>query len=175
MNFLLAVIFSRLINSLTLCLHIGNFLFFLVPLLLYASIVAGHAGKLVFGLLGDNDVPTVCMVGRFHFYEGFALTQTTYPIRLMSLLGVETLIGKPATNSDNAFVFLVTFPPTCFRLFVCLFVWLPFLFLLPLPCLPAIAIAMFTCPAIFFIFHGGPSFSLYFLFFISFEHPKIHG
>lgn len=67
-------------------------------MLLYASIVAGHAGKLVFGLLGDNDVPTVCMVGRFHFYEGFALTQTTYPIRLMSLLGVETLIGKQGNN-----------------------------------------------------------------------------
>jgi purine-nucleoside phosphorylase len=70
-------------------------------------LVAGHAGKLVFGLLGDNDVPTVCMVGRFHFYEGFALTQTTYPIRLMSLLGVETLIGtyflkaRPLSNWCN--------------------------------------------------------------------------
>jgi len=54
---------------------------------------------LVFGVLGDNDVPTVCMVGRFHYYEGFALTQTTYPIRLMSLLGVETLIGKRSFTS----------------------------------------------------------------------------
>lgn len=65
------------------------------------STVAGHAGKLVFGLLGDNDVPTVCMVGRFHFYEGFALTQTTYPIRLMSLLGVETLIVTNAAGGLN--------------------------------------------------------------------------
>ena len=30
--------------------------------------VTGHAGLLVFGLLGG--VPTVCMKGRFHFYEG---------------------------------------------------------------------------------------------------------
>ncbi|KAG0362778.1 nucleoside phosphorylase domain-containing protein [Gamsiella multidivaricata] len=65
------------------------------------STVAGHAGKLAFGLLGDNDVPTVCMVGRFHFYEGFALTQTTYPIRLMSLLGVETLIVTNAAGGLN--------------------------------------------------------------------------
>ncbi|KAF9185878.1 hypothetical protein BGZ51_002364 [Haplosporangium sp. Z 767] len=65
------------------------------------STVAGHAGKLVFGFLGDNDVPTVCMVGRFHFYEGFALDQTTYPIRLMSLLGVETLIVTNAAGGLN--------------------------------------------------------------------------
>ncbi|KAG0262358.1 hypothetical protein BG011_010241 [Mortierella polycephala] len=66
------------------------------------STVAGHAGKLVFGLLGGNDVPTVCMVGRFHFYEGFALNQTTYPIRLMSLLGVETLIVTNAAGGLNS-------------------------------------------------------------------------
>ncbi|KAG0308697.1 hypothetical protein BGZ98_007168 [Dissophora globulifera] len=65
------------------------------------STVAGHAGKLVFGLLGDNDVPTVCMVGRFHYYEGFALSQTTYPIRLMSLLGVQTLIVTNAAGGLN--------------------------------------------------------------------------
>ncbi|KAF9337127.1 hypothetical protein BG006_006157 [Podila minutissima] len=65
------------------------------------STVAGHAGKLVFGLLGETNVPTVCMVGRFHYYEGFALTQTTYPIRLMSLLGVETLIVTNAAGGLN--------------------------------------------------------------------------
>ncbi|KAF9941423.1 hypothetical protein BGZ65_003425 [Modicella reniformis] len=65
------------------------------------STVQGHAGKLVFGLLGDNDVPTVCMVGRFHFYEGFALTQTTFPIRLMALLKVGTLIVTNAAGGLN--------------------------------------------------------------------------
>ncbi|KAF9583050.1 hypothetical protein BGW38_010351 [Lunasporangiospora selenospora] len=65
------------------------------------STVEGHAGKLVFGLLGDNDVPTVCMVGRFHYYEGFALNQTTYPIRLMSLLGVQNLIVTNAAGGLN--------------------------------------------------------------------------
>ncbi|KAG0225724.1 hypothetical protein BGW42_004124 [Actinomortierella wolfii] len=65
------------------------------------STVVGHAGKLVFGLLGEKATPTVCMVGRFHFYEGFALAQTTYPIRLMSLLGVETLIVTNAAGGLN--------------------------------------------------------------------------
>ncbi|KAG0349141.1 hypothetical protein BG004_001565 [Podila humilis] len=65
------------------------------------STVAGHAGKLVFGFLGEKNIPTVCMVGRFHYYEGFALAQTTYPIRLMSLLGVETLIVTNAAGGLN--------------------------------------------------------------------------
>ena len=33
-------------------------------------LVKGHAGELVFGYL--SGVPTVCMKGRFHFYEGHA-------------------------------------------------------------------------------------------------------
>lgn len=52
--------------------------------------VHGHAGKLVFGLL--SGVRCVCMVGRFHFYEGHALRATTYPVRVFSLLGVKLLL-----------------------------------------------------------------------------------
>lgn len=29
-----------------------------------ASTVTGHSGKLVFGLIGDKNVPVMCMVGR---------------------------------------------------------------------------------------------------------------
>ena len=35
------------------------------------STVAGHDGKVVFGLL--NGVPVMCMKGRFHSYEGYPL------------------------------------------------------------------------------------------------------
>ena len=63
-------------------------------------VVPGHSGKLVFGLL--NSVNVVCMVGRFHFYEGHALAQTTYPIRIFSLLGVETLLVTNASGALNA-------------------------------------------------------------------------
>lgn len=54
--------------------------------------MVGHAGKLVFGHLGESRTPTVFMVGRFHFYEGHTMLQCTLPVRVMSLLGVKYLI-----------------------------------------------------------------------------------
>ncbi|ORX79027.1 inosine guanosine and [Basidiobolus meristosporus CBS 931.73] len=63
------------------------------------STVAGHAGKLVFGLISGK--PTVCMVGRFHFYEGHLLKLTVLPVRVMSLMGVETLFVTNAAGSLN--------------------------------------------------------------------------
>lgn len=55
-------------------------------------LVQGHAGKLAFGILGGK--PTVLMLGRLHHYEGHTVTETAFPIRVMKLLGVESLIGK---------------------------------------------------------------------------------
>jgi purine-nucleoside phosphorylase len=56
------------------------------------SSVAGHAGKLVFGEYGGKRV--VCMVGRFHYYEGHDIASTAFPIRVMHQLGIQTLIGR---------------------------------------------------------------------------------
>ncbi|KAJ8916036.1 hypothetical protein NQ315_010904 [Exocentrus adspersus] len=61
------------------------------------STVEGHAGKLVFGKL--HDVNTVCMQGRFHYYEGYSLEECTIPIRTLALLGVKTLF---VTNTGGA-------------------------------------------------------------------------
>ncbi|CAG8559986.1 1966_t:CDS:2, partial [Racocetra fulgida] len=46
------------------------------------------------GLLGDKKTQTICMVGRFHFYEGYTIEQITFPIRVFKMLGVEVLIGN---------------------------------------------------------------------------------
>ena len=54
------------------------------------STVAGHAGKFIFGYLGD--VPIMCMKGRVHYYEGYAMTDVVLPIRLMYLMGVRNLL-----------------------------------------------------------------------------------
>ena len=54
------------------------------------STVAGHAGKFIFGYLGD--VPVMCMKGRVHYYEGYAMTDVVLPIRLMYLMGVRNLL-----------------------------------------------------------------------------------
>ena len=54
------------------------------------STVEGHKGKLVFGKLGGKNV--VAMAGRFHYYEGYSAQDVVFPIRVMKLLGVETLL-----------------------------------------------------------------------------------
>ncbi|KAI9182984.1 Purine nucleoside phosphorylase [Blastocladiella emersonii ATCC 22665] len=63
------------------------------------STVAGHEGKLVFGHLGNQYV--VCMVGRFHPYEGYSPQQVTFPIRVMTLLGIRLLIVTNAAGGLN--------------------------------------------------------------------------
>ncbi|KAJ3376645.1 hypothetical protein HDU92_009171, partial [Lobulomyces angularis] len=63
------------------------------------STVQGHAGKLVFGLLSGK--VAVCMVGRFHLYEGHALLRTVFPVRIMKLLGCHTLLVTNAAGGLN--------------------------------------------------------------------------
>ena len=54
------------------------------------SHVAGHAGNLVIGRIGQEII--AAMQGRFHYYEGFTMKEVTYPIYVMKLLGIENLI-----------------------------------------------------------------------------------
>ena len=63
------------------------------------SSVAGHAGNLVIGDIGELTV--VVMQGRFHFYEGFDMKEVTYPVYVMSLLGVDELIITNACGGIN--------------------------------------------------------------------------
>lgn len=41
------------------------------------------------------------MQGRFHYYEGFAMKEVTYPIYVMKQLGVEYLIVTNACGGIN--------------------------------------------------------------------------
>ncbi|MEP6466738.1 MAG: purine-nucleoside phosphorylase, partial [Parafilimonas sp.] len=63
------------------------------------STVRGHSGKLIFGNIADKNV--VVMAGRFHYYEGYAAQQVIYPIRIMKMLGVETLLISNAAGGVN--------------------------------------------------------------------------
>lgn len=63
------------------------------------STVESHSGKLIFGKLGGKDV--VAMQGRFHYYEGYNMTQVTYPVRVMKLLGIEKLFVSNASGGLN--------------------------------------------------------------------------
>lgn len=64
------------------------------------SHVAGHAGNLVIGRIGQRVV--AAMQGRFHYYEGYTMQQVTFPIRVMKLLGVKNLLVSNAAGGINA-------------------------------------------------------------------------
>ena len=63
------------------------------------STVVGHAGRLVYGELCGKKV--LIMDGRFHFYEGYPMETVTFPIRLMKLLEVETMIVTNSAGGSN--------------------------------------------------------------------------
>ena len=63
------------------------------------STVEGHKGRLIFGELGGKKVWV--MAGRFHYYEGYTPAQVAYPVRLMRLLGVDTLLLSNAAGGVN--------------------------------------------------------------------------
>lgn len=64
------------------------------------STVAGHRGELVLGTLSGCEV--AIMRGRFHFYEGYSLDQTTFPVRVLQALGAHTLLVTNAAGGLRA-------------------------------------------------------------------------
>ncbi len=68
------------------------------------SSVQGHAGKLVFGTVSQNQKespPLLVFQGRVHFYESGDLTSTLFPVSLAKALGVSTLIVTNAAGGIN--------------------------------------------------------------------------
>ncbi len=58
-----------------------------------------HTGKLIYGTLEGKKV--VVMQGRFHVYEGYSLTDVTYPVRVMHALGITKLLVSNASGAIN--------------------------------------------------------------------------
>ena len=63
------------------------------------STVEGHKGKLIFGSLSGKKI--VCMGGRFHYYEGYSSEEVVFPIRVLGLLGIKTLLLSNAAGGVN--------------------------------------------------------------------------
>ena len=63
------------------------------------STAPGHKGQFLFGRLAEKNVAV--MQGRLHAYEGWSFADTVYPLRLMHLLGAETLLVTNAVGAVN--------------------------------------------------------------------------
>lgn len=53
-----------------------------------------HSGDLEIGMLEGK--PVVAMVGRFHRYEGYSLSEITFPVRVMKALGAKVMLVSNA-------------------------------------------------------------------------------
>ena len=64
-----------------------------------ASTAPGHKGQLVFGTLSGR--PVAVMQGRMHHYEGYSFDDVSYAVRVLRLLGCDTLIVTNAAGCVN--------------------------------------------------------------------------
>ncbi|HEX4154721.1 MAG TPA: purine-nucleoside phosphorylase [Acidobacteriaceae bacterium] len=63
------------------------------------STVEGHEGKLVLGKIGG--VSVAVMQGRVHAYEGYSMSEVTFPTRVLGLLGCRALLVTNAAGGIN--------------------------------------------------------------------------
>ncbi len=59
----------------------------------------GHIGSFVSGKI--SGIPVLCMVGRFHYYEGYSFEELSIPIHILKILGIENLILTNAAGAVN--------------------------------------------------------------------------
>jgi purine-nucleoside phosphorylase len=64
------------------------------------STVPGHSGNLVLG--EAEGVPAAALQGRVHFYEGYPMSEVTFPMRVLGCLGIKQLIVTNAAGGINA-------------------------------------------------------------------------
>lgn len=65
-----------------------------------ASTAVGHAGKLVFGLLGTLEVAV--MAGRAHLYEGYTAAHVAFGVHALGELGARAFVFTNAAGGINA-------------------------------------------------------------------------
>lgn len=61
--------------------------------------VEGHHGNLIFGHLAGK--PVVAMQGRFHYYEGYTMVETVFPLRVLKLMGIRQAFLSNAAGGIN--------------------------------------------------------------------------
>lgn len=60
---------------------------------------ASHSGRICFCLI--QDIPTVILAGRLHYYEGHPMTAVVRPVRILYTLGAKHLVMTNASGGLN--------------------------------------------------------------------------
>ena len=63
------------------------------------STAVGHKGNLIIGRFAGRTV--LAMQGRFHYYEGYPMSEVTYPMRVFARLGIRTIMVSNAAGAVN--------------------------------------------------------------------------
>lgn len=70
-----------------------------------SSTVQNHKGQLVYGYIKNKisgiKKSVLAMNGRFHFYEGYTMEETAYPVGVFHLLGIKKIIISNAAGGIN--------------------------------------------------------------------------
>ncbi|HRE48526.1 MAG TPA: purine-nucleoside phosphorylase [Aggregatilineales bacterium] len=69
-----------------------------IPGYAYSEVI-GHKNRVVIGTLAGKTI--LAQQGRIHFYEGWSMAHVAFPMRMMSLLGVETVVITNAAGGLN--------------------------------------------------------------------------
>lgn len=64
-----------------------------------ASTAPGHRSELVAGYW--KGIPVIAMAGRFHYYEGYSMSEVTFPVRVLAMLGIKRLLVSNAAGGTN--------------------------------------------------------------------------
>jgi len=64
-----------------------------------ATGIGGHPGKLLFGRMAGT--PVLVLSGRVHYYEGWALGEVTFPMRVLASLGIRSVLLTNAAGGIN--------------------------------------------------------------------------
>jgi purine-nucleoside phosphorylase len=63
------------------------------------STAVGHAGQMVIGKAGE--VAVAAMQGRVHLYEGYAVKDVTFPMRVFARMGIQAVVLTNAAGGIN--------------------------------------------------------------------------
>lgn len=61
----------------------------------------GHMGRLIAGRFDNSSTDVIIMQGRVHYYEGYTMSEVTFPVRVIAELGIKSIVLTNASGAVN--------------------------------------------------------------------------